>query len=77
MRLNCLLLHGIPEAGMKKPMICATAINEHLEFSITEADIERTHRVGKPRDAGQKSRPIITKFVRCDAKKSVFNRKKD
>ena len=33
-------------------------INEHLELSITEADIERTHRTGRPKDAGQESRPV-------------------
>ena len=45
-------------------------------MSITEADIERTHRIGKPRDSGQKSRPIIVKFVRYNDRKNVFNRKK-
>ena len=51
-------------------------LNEHLELSITEVDIERTHQVGKPRDAGQKSRPIIVKFVRYNDRKNVINRKK-
>ena len=51
-------------------------LNKHLELSITEADIERTHQVGKPRDAGQKSRPIIVKFVRYNDRKNVINRKK-
>ena len=44
-------------------------------MSITEAGIERTHRIGKPRDSGQKSRPIIVKFVRYNDRKNVFNRK--
>ena len=35
-----------------------------------------THRIGKPRDAVQKSRPIIVKFVRYNDRKNVFNRKK-
>ena len=44
-------------------------------MAITEVDIERTHRIGKPRDVGQKSRPIIVKFVRYNDRKNVFNRK--
>ena len=32
--------------------------------------------MGKPRDIGQKSRPIIIKFVRYNDRKNIFNRKK-
>ena len=46
-------------------------MNEHLELSITEADIERIHRIGKPRDAGQKSIPFILKFVRYRKKERI------
>ena len=45
-------------------------------MSSTEGDIERNYRIRKPRDAGQKSRPIIFKFVRYNDRKDVFNRKK-
>ena len=58
---------------MKKLMIYAT-INENLELPITEADIERTPWIGKPRDTGQKPRPFIVKFVRYNDRKNVFNR---
>ena len=76
-RRNCLLLHGIPRNNNEKTDdLCLAAMNDHLELSITEADIERTHRIGKPRDSGQKSRPIIVKFVRYNDRKNVFNRKK-
>ena len=51
-------------------------INEHLILAITEVDIKHTHRIGKPRHVGQKSRPIIVKFVRYNDRKNVFNRKK-
>ena len=53
-------------------MLCYYTI--HFELVITEVDIERTHRIGKPRDVGQKSRPIIVKFVRYNDRKNVFNR---
>ena len=76
-RRNCLLLRGIPEnKNEKTDDLCLATINEHLELAIIEADIERTHRIGKPRDAGQKSRPIIVKFVRYNDRKNVFNRRK-
>ena len=55
--------------------LCLATISEHLELAITEVDIKHTHRIGKPRDVGQKSRPIIVKFVRYNDRKNVFNRK--
>ena len=77
MRRNCLLLHGIPEnKNEKTDDVCIVTINEQLERSITEADIGLTHRTGQSRDAAQKSRPIIVKFVRYNDRKSEFNRKK-
>ena len=76
-RRNCLLLYGIPEnKNEKTDDLCLATINERLELAITEADIKRTHRIGKPRHVGQKSRPIIVKFVRYNDRKNVFNRKK-
>ena len=45
-------------------------------MAITEVDIERTQRIGKPRDAGQKSKHMILKFVRHNDRKNVFNSKK-
>ena len=52
-RRNYLLLHSILENKNEKTHdLCVATINEHLEFSITEADIESTHRIGKVRDAG-------------------------
>ena len=39
-RRNCLLLHDIPEnRNEKTDDLCIATINEHLELSITEADI--------------------------------------
>ena len=45
----------------------------NFELATAEVDIERTHRIRKPRDVGQKSRPIIVKFVRYNDRKNVFN----
>ena len=74
---NSLLLHGISEnKNEKTDNLCIATINEQPELSITEADIERAHRIGKPRDAGPKSRPIIVKFVKYNDRKDALNRKK-
>ena len=56
--------------------LCLAAINEQLELSVTEANIEPTHRIGKPTDASQKSRSMIVKFVRYNDRKNIFNRTK-
>ena len=42
---------------------------------IAETDIRHTHWIGKPRDAGQKLRPIIVNSVRYNDRKNAFNRK--
>ena len=76
-RCNCLLLPGIPEnKNEKTDDLCLAIINELLDLAATEVDIECTHRRGKPRDVGQKSRPIIVKFVRYNNRKNVFNKKR-
>ena len=64
-RRNCLLVHGIPEEqGETTDSIVLSAIDEHLEEGLTEIDIERIHRVGKPKQNKKTPRPIIIKFVR-------------
>ena len=39
--------------------MCIATIYEHQELSITEADIESTHQIGKSRDASKNSKLII------------------
>ena len=43
-----------------------------MEERLTEADIERTHRVGKPRQNKKSPRPIIIKFVRYNCRRRIF-----
>ena len=64
-RRNCLLVHSIPEEqGKSNDSIVLNAINKHLEKEVTEDDIERTHRAGKPKQNKKTPRPIIIKSVR-------------
>ena len=72
-RRNCLLVHSIPEEQEKSnDSIVLNAINKHLEKEVTEDDIERTHRVGKPKQNKKTPRPIIIKFVRYNCRRRIF-----
>ena len=75
-RKNCLLIHGIPENKNENTDVLAMeVIDTKMDIKITENDIDRTHRIGKPKNNG-KPRPIILKFVRYnDRKKVVFSKK--
>ena len=76
-RRNCLLVHSIPEEQEKSnDSIVLNAINKHLEKEVTEDDIERTHRVGKPKQNKKTPRPIIIKFVRYNCRRRIFLNKK-
>ena len=50
-------------------------IDTKMDIKITENDIDKTHRIGKPKSNG-KLRPVITKFVRYNDRKKVFSSKK-
>ena len=56
--------------------LCIKAINEHLDLAINFRDINRTHRIGNPRNADGKPRPIIIKLVRHNNRKKIFDSKK-
>jgi hypothetical protein len=79
-RRNCLLIHGLPEKT--KEDTNETAINTiktHLNLTVTDEDIDRSHRLGKKRkpDAtnDKQSRPIIVKFTRYAVRSRVFKAK--
>ena len=50
-------------------------IDTKMDIKITENDIDRTHRIGKPKNNG-KPRPVIIKFVRYNDREKVFSCKK-
>ena len=74
---NCRLLHGIPKKKQENAdELCIKVINEHLDLDINDTDIDRTHRIGNPRNTDEKPRPIIIKLVRCTDIKKIFVSKK-
>lgn len=88
-RRNCLLLHGVPEQGGEDTTITSlNHINTNLQLSLTVDQIERTHRLGRPRPISsddettdrkkrnQKPRPIILKFVSYTQRAAVYRNKK-
>ena len=73
---NCLLIHGLPESKNENTdLIAMEAIETKMNIKITENDIDRTHRIRKPKNNG-KPRPVIIKFVRYNDRKKIFSSKK-
>ena len=50
-------------------------IDTKMDIKITANDIDRTHRIGKPKNNG-KLRPAIIKFVRYNDREKGFSSKK-
>ena len=50
-------------------------IDTKMDITITENNIDRMHRIGKPKNNG-KARPVIIKFVRYNDRKKFFSSKK-
>ena len=75
-RRNCLLIHGIPEnKNGNTDILAMVIIDTKMDIKVAENDIDRTHRIGKPKNHG-KPRPVITTFVRYNDRKNVFSSKK-
>ena len=50
--------------------------NNNLEIDLAEVTIDRTHRIGNPKQKREKVRFIIAKFVRYYDRKEVFSKNK-
>ena len=73
---NCLLIRGLPETKNENTDLLAMGVIEtKMDIKITDNNIDRTHRIGKPKNNG-KPRPVIIKFVRYNNRKKVFSSKK-
>ena len=74
-RRNNLRIFGVPEN--KKENADAVVMNvftKQLGVMITEADIDRSHRVGIPKEG--KPRPLIVKFVSYRKRSEIFRCKR-
>ena len=75
-RRNCLLIHGLPESKNENTNeLVIDTIKEKMGEEIEQNDIDRSHRLGAPKNDGKK-RPIIIKFVRYNTRCRTFKNKK-
>ena len=76
-RRNCLRLSGIPETDGESVDDTVLQIATDVESGISLTHIDRTHRLGKPRQSGQgvKPRDIIIKFTSYRARQKLLKNK--
>lgn len=71
-RRNCVLLTGIPEnKDEDTDKLVKDLCADKLSVPLDDTDIDRSHRVGKPK-AGVRARPIIVKFTRYNRKAEIM-----
>lgn len=81
-RRNCILLHGLPEQPDEDVLRRAMSVfKDNLNIDVNMAEIDRSHRVGRPRTSAQVvaeggKRPIIVKFVSYQARDRVWRAKR-
>ena len=72
-----MLIHGIEETDKEKTdQLVLDVINKDMDIHLPISAIERTHRIGTPKQKKKKSRPIIVKFVRYYDRKNVYVNKR-
>ena len=75
---NCLLVHRIKEIrGEATDDIIIETISQNLDIDNAPHDIERSHRIGQPRQPGEKQRSIIVQFVQSNDLNKIFRKKKN
>lgn len=74
-RRHCLIFHGIEETEMEKTDEVISQFASHkFGVSLSVDDIERSHRLGKPKVNGK--RPIIARFNSYKKRQEIFSLKK-
>ena len=77
-RRNSLRISGIPEAENESTDDLVRQLAEDLEVEISDIEIDRSHRVGRPDDGkrGKRSREIIVKFTRYNTRNKLYQVRK-
>ena len=76
-RRNFLILHGVSESNDENTNeIIIKTFSEELGVKIKEGDLDRSHRLGKPKRKDNKPRPIIVKFARYAIRRVIFMNKR-
>ena len=72
-----MLIHGLPESKNENTdELVIDTIKQKMREEIEKNEINRSHRLGAPKNNG-KSRPVIIKFVRYNTRCRVFKNKKN
>ena len=72
-RRNSVRIFGIPESqGEDTDQLVIKAVSDHLPCTISPADIDRSHRSGKPRADAKKPRPILVKLTHYRKKAALM-----
>lgn len=74
-RRNCVRISGVLEENNEDTDRIVQNMARDLNVNLTLADIDRSHRVGKPRVGHQ--RPIIVKFATYRARQSLYMKRLD
>ena len=73
---NCLVLHGVSESNNENTIeILIKTFPEDLGVKTKENDLDRSHRLGKPKRKDNKPWPITVKFAHYAVRKEVFMNK--
>ena len=76
-RRNCLVLHGVNESKEENTNeIIIKTFSEEIGVEIKEDDLDRSHRLGKPKRKDNKPWPIIVKFARYAVRREIFMNKR-
>ena len=71
-----MLIHYLPEPRKENTdELVIDTVKEMMEEEIKNNEIDRSHRLGSPKNNG-KSRPIIIKFVRYNTRYRILKNKK-
>ena len=70
-RRNCLRIAGVPENATENTDTYVVELARAIEADVSIDDIERSHRVGKPRSFGR-PRDMIVKFVSYRVRRRVY-----
>ena len=72
-RRNCLVLHGANESNDENTNeIIIKTFSEELGVEIKEDDLDKSHRLGKPKRKDNKPRLIIVMFARYAVRRKAF-----
>ena len=72
------MVHGVYEVeGEDTDELSIKVIKEHMNRKIKPEDIDRSHRLGNPKQSIKaKPRPIMVKFVRYNTRNTIYRNKK-